>query len=291
MITYISVRIVLYDGCYQQAPLCVIFVFISIGGFDSKVLTLPSTVITSNSGFIGCIEEFNSYSDSIPLSQATGGLSVNACPAFQCNDSYCYNDGICLENVSVVRTEVSCSCQQGYSGDRCQNVIDVCLTENRCQAGGICRSTGEGNYLCSCPLGRAGFNCEEGNIYYLTLNIIYLFVAVVEFTPILPKLTTSHSFIQYPLLPHNSPALWNKIEFSFTFDFSITPDTQSTLWNVLYFGSYDSEDFMAILLDFSDNFPTLQLQYDIGSGVHTVTGPTIQQDVLYTGKVVYVSCI
>ena len=62
----------------------------------------------------------------------------------------------------MVQIEVSCNCQQGYSGDRCQDVIDICLTDKLCQAGGICRSTGEGNYVCSCTLGRTGFNCEEG---------------------------------------------------------------------------------------------------------------------------------
>ena len=127
-------------------------------------MTLPSTAITGNNGFIGCIEEFNSSSNSILLSQATGGLSVNTCPASRCNDSHCYNNGICLENVSMVRVEVSCSCQLGYSGDRCQNVIDICLTEIPCQAGGKCRSSEEGKYRCSCPLGRNGLNCEEGII-------------------------------------------------------------------------------------------------------------------------------
>ena len=79
---------------------------------------------------------------------------------------------------------------------------------------------------------------------------------------------------------------WNRIEFSFTFDFSTVSQTESTLRNLMYFGSEHSTDFIALVLDYSGATPGIQLQYNLGSGIQTAVGPDIQQDILYSSKLI-----
>ena len=49
----------------------------------------------------------------------------------------------------------------------------------------------------------------------------------------------------------------------------------------MYFGSEDSNDFIALVLDSAGATPNLQLQYNLGSGIQTEMGPYVQQGVLY----------
>ena len=120
-------------------------------------------------GLVGCIGHINTSSMPLILSQATGGFGVNSCPDSRCNITHCLNGGTCLEYVSGQVDEVACSCQLGYGGDRCQNVVDVCIADNPCQDGGLCRTIGEGkSFICLCPLWKDGQTCEEGSLCLLT---------------------------------------------------------------------------------------------------------------------------
>lgn len=66
----------------------------------------------------------------------------------QCNDQ-CMNDGECFS----VFGGVVCSCEEPAYGDYCENVHDVCNTENPCVYGGDC-SLDDNQIVCS--------NCDEG---------------------------------------------------------------------------------------------------------------------------------
>ena len=54
----------------------------------------------------------------------------------------------------------------------------------------------------------------------------------------------------------------------------------------MYFGSEHSTDFIALVLDYSGATPGIQLQYNLGSGIQTAVGPYIQQDILYSSKLI-----
>lgn len=47
---------------------------------------------------------------------------------------------------------------QGYSGDYCEFASTAC-DSNPCQYGGTCHPQSDG-YMCTCPAGAAGINCE-----------------------------------------------------------------------------------------------------------------------------------
>ena len=146
-------------------------ILVYLGGFDSRAVSLPSE-IQHSSGLVGCIEQFNSSSNRIMLTEANSGLSISSCPESQCNSSHCLYGGTCLDNVSRLNGGVSCSCPQGYGGERCQNIINVCATDKPCQAGGICQTNGQGNdFTCLCPFGKEGQLCEEGTVF--TLRFFY----------------------------------------------------------------------------------------------------------------------
>ena len=48
----------------------------------------------------------------------------------------------------------------GYRGDQCNRNIDECIELLPCQNGATC-SDSPGSYICQCPLGFSGDNCEQ----------------------------------------------------------------------------------------------------------------------------------
>lgn len=44
-------------------------------------------------------------------------------------------------------------------GRSCEIIMDLCLAQDPCENGGVCKSN-KTNYACDCPLGRAGINCQ-----------------------------------------------------------------------------------------------------------------------------------
>lgn len=52
------------------------------------------------------------------------------------------------------------SCRPGYSGRKCDILIDVCLANEPCENGGICTSAPGNKYTCDCTLGYTGDNCQ-----------------------------------------------------------------------------------------------------------------------------------
>lgn len=66
-------------------------------------------------------------------------------------ENRCFNGGTC----TLLKTIPHCTCSEGFSGNRCQNCVDLV-----CKNGGIC-SKNEGIEICSCPEGYKGKNCEH----------------------------------------------------------------------------------------------------------------------------------
>lgn len=53
----------------------------------------------------------------------------------------------------------SCSCPEGWTGDRCDILINKCLS-NPCRNGGTCTSLQLAGYNCQCPYPWSGTICE-----------------------------------------------------------------------------------------------------------------------------------
>ena len=63
-----------------------------------------------------------------------------------------------------------CKCRRGYTGKRCESIIDAC-SPNPCLNGAICEQIlPPGNtidYFCRCPPHLIGLKCELGTVFSL----------------------------------------------------------------------------------------------------------------------------
>ncbi|CAF0703504.1 unnamed protein product [Brachionus calyciflorus] len=83
-----------------------------------------------------------------------------------CQTNSCLNGGTCVGYNANERWcnpiqagQTCCQCATGYTGYRCENEINECVS-NPCQNGGICENA-VNSYKCTCPLGFTGTNCEQ----------------------------------------------------------------------------------------------------------------------------------
>ena len=87
-------------------------------------------------------------------------------PGSDCDDCVgvnCSGNGWCVDG----NNSISCTCNPGYTGDRCQINIDDCVGVN-CSGNGQCVD-GINNFICECMTGYSGPLCAEGwfnNYYY-----------------------------------------------------------------------------------------------------------------------------
>ncbi|CAD5124766.1 DgyrCDS13030 [Dimorphilus gyrociliatus] len=74
----------------------------------------------------------------------------------------CENGGHCIDKLD----DFECNCTEGFEGKRCENDINVCLTNKPCQNNGNCTDLEGLKYSCSCAKGFTGVNCQFDNIIY-----------------------------------------------------------------------------------------------------------------------------
>ena len=74
-----------------------------------------------------------------------------------CNFVTCQNGGTCEDTNS---THFTCQCPQGYTGETCGELIDMCQTLEPC-VNGVCTSIAGLSYNCTCYPGFTGQSCSE----------------------------------------------------------------------------------------------------------------------------------
>ncbi|KAL3989604.1 Ankyrin repeats (3 copies) family protein [Acanthocheilonema viteae] len=71
----------------------------------------------------------------------------------------CLNGGVCLRQITNEAHSTMCSCSAGYSGEKCEKIVDICEAfPHYCNAG-TCVSV-NGSAVCHCSVGYFGQNCE-----------------------------------------------------------------------------------------------------------------------------------
>ena len=77
----------------------------------------------------------------------------------ECSVEPCLNGGSCSPNPNIMSpTQFTCGCRQGYTGTRCEELVDLCSSQP-CQQGGTCVQEGT-SFSCQCPAGFTGSLCD-----------------------------------------------------------------------------------------------------------------------------------
>ncbi|XP_031146449.1 basement membrane-specific heparan sulfate proteoglycan core protein isoform X15 [Sander lucioperca] len=127
-----------------------------LGGVPSMdILPKPANV---SELFKGCIGEVAINNKKVDLSYSfTESRSIRKCvDNSPCDRRPCLNGGHCMSNVEY---EYQCLCKDGFEGERCEVVKDVCQSNLQCQNGGSCVAG-----QCVCAPGHTGLNCEESQV-------------------------------------------------------------------------------------------------------------------------------
>uniref|UniRef100_A0A3P8WN31 Heparan sulfate proteoglycan 2 n=1 Tax=Cynoglossus semilaevis TaxID=244447 RepID=A0A3P8WN31_CYNSE len=127
-----------------------------LGGVPKmEILPKPANV---SSMFGGCIGEVSINNKKVDLSYSfTESRSIHKClDNSPCDRRPCLNGGHCMSNAEY---EYQCLCKDGFEGERCEIVKDVCQSDQECQNGGSCV-----NGQCTCTPGYTGLNCEQSQV-------------------------------------------------------------------------------------------------------------------------------
>lgn len=77
-------------------------------------------------------------------------------PYNPCASNPCVH-GVCQSSNTY---DYSCTCEYGYVGRNCENVLKQCELLTPCRNGGTCTNL-HGSYKCDCRLGYNGQNCDK----------------------------------------------------------------------------------------------------------------------------------
>ncbi|XP_042264744.1 basement membrane-specific heparan sulfate proteoglycan core protein isoform X3 [Thunnus maccoyii] len=127
-----------------------------LGGVPNMdILPKPANV---SEMFEGCIGEVSINNKKVDLSYSfTESRSIRKCvDNSPCDRWPCLNGGDCMLSAEY---EYQCLCKDGFEGERCEVVKDVCQSNLQCQNGGSCVDG-----QCVCAPGHAGLNCEESQV-------------------------------------------------------------------------------------------------------------------------------
>ncbi|KAA8591296.1 hypothetical protein FQN60_002239 [Etheostoma spectabile] len=128
-----------------------------LGGVPSMdILPKPANV---SELFKGCIGEVAINNKKVDLSYSfTESRSIRKCvDNSPCDRRPCLNGGHCMSSVEY---EYQCLCKDGFEGERCEVVKDVCQSNLQCHNGGSCVAG-----QCVCAPGHTGLSCEENSPY------------------------------------------------------------------------------------------------------------------------------
>ncbi|KAM7411308.1 hypothetical protein PAMA_021348 [Pampus argenteus] len=126
-----------------------------LGGVpDMDILPKPAN---ASEMFEGCIGEVLINNKKVDLSYSfTESKLIRKCvDNSPCDRRPCLNGGHCMLSAEY---EYQCLCKDGFKGERCEVVTDVCLSNIQCQNGGTCVDG-----QCVCTPGHTGLNCEENS--------------------------------------------------------------------------------------------------------------------------------
>ncbi|XP_056242096.1 basement membrane-specific heparan sulfate proteoglycan core protein isoform X12 [Seriola aureovittata] len=127
-----------------------------LGGVPNMdILPKPANV---SELFQGCIGEVSINNKKVDLSYSfTESRSIRKCvDNSPCDRRPCLNGGHCMSSAEY---EYQCLCRDGFEGERCEVVKDVCQNNLQCQNGGSCVDG-----QCVCAHGYTGLNCEESQV-------------------------------------------------------------------------------------------------------------------------------
>ncbi|XP_068997552.1 basement membrane-specific heparan sulfate proteoglycan core protein isoform X4 [Embiotoca jacksoni] len=127
-----------------------------LGGVPNKdILPKPANV---SEMFDGCVGEVSINNKKVDLSYSfTESRSISKCvDNSPCDRRPCLNGGHCMSSVEY---EYQCLCKDGFEGERCEVVKDVCQSDLQCQNGGSCVDG-----QCACTPGHVGLNCEDSQV-------------------------------------------------------------------------------------------------------------------------------
>ncbi|XP_061650010.1 basement membrane-specific heparan sulfate proteoglycan core protein isoform X12 [Phyllopteryx taeniolatus] len=128
-----------------------------LGGVPNiEILPKPANV---SEMFKGCIGEVLINNKKVDLSYSfTESRAIHKCvDTSPCDRRPCLNGGHCMPNAEY---EYQCLCRDGFEGERCEIIKDVCHSDYQCQNGGSCV-----HGHCVCHSGFAGLNCEESSVF------------------------------------------------------------------------------------------------------------------------------
>uniref|UniRef100_A0A665UZW2 Heparan sulfate proteoglycan 2 n=1 Tax=Echeneis naucrates TaxID=173247 RepID=A0A665UZW2_ECHNA len=127
-----------------------------LGGVPNMdILPKPANV---SEMFQGCIGEVSINNKKMDLSYSfTESRSIHKCvDNSPCDRRPCLNGGHCMSSAEY---EYQCLCKDGFEGDRCEVVKDVCHSDLQCQNGGSCVGG-----QCVCTPEYTGLNCAESQV-------------------------------------------------------------------------------------------------------------------------------
>uniref|UniRef100_A0A3B5AWQ0 Heparan sulfate proteoglycan 2 n=1 Tax=Stegastes partitus TaxID=144197 RepID=A0A3B5AWQ0_9TELE len=129
-----------------------------LGGVPSmEILPKPANV---SEMFDGCIGEVSINNKKVDLSYSfTDSRSISKCvDNSPCDRRPCLNGGHCMSSAEY---EYQCLCKDGFEGERCEVVKDVCQSNLQCENGGSCIDG-----QCVCTPGSQQLHCYLNPIIF-----------------------------------------------------------------------------------------------------------------------------